>query len=367
MKSNLKVSVLVSTYNRLNSLKICLNNIKSQTYKNIEIIIINDCSDDGTKEFLNSLKDARLKIIHNTTNIVSKFGHTWVLKKALSISEGELIITKADDNYWIYKEFIEECVSKFDKHINLSKVIGNQVNYYYSNFVEKDIDQKKINKQINLKKNLGGGEAKDVYWHKNIMPDGFLNSEDYLNLFSNRPLDLNISTDGTLFNKKMFLESYTLEHKNVSKWQGGYELFIPSSFIGDIYFINKPSIFVEMQSTSMSFAKTQIEHMNDTIKSINNAFLNIEKIKLNNNLTIKKLSKIKKKMISNTVKAYWHHSIEIFEDNKLSLCTAENIKKYVSLSYGIRTLIKNKIFKFNIVTIILYLKSYINFKFLKTK
>jgi glycosyltransferase involved in cell wall biosynthesis len=363
LKSNLKVSVLVSTYNRLNSLKICLNNIKSQTYKNIEIIIINDCSDDGTEEFLNSLKDARLKIVHNTKNIVSKFGHTRVLKKALNISEGELIITKADDNYWIYKKFIEECVSKFNKHVNLSKVIGNQVNYYYSNFKEKDIDQKKINKQINLKKNIVGGG--DVYWHKNIMPNGFLSSEDYLNLLANRPLDLNISTDGTLFNKKMFLESYTLEHKNVSKWQGGYELFIPSSFVGDIYFINKPSIFVEMQSTSMSFAKTQIEHMNDTIKSINNAFLNIERIKLNKNLTIKKLLRIKKKMISNTVKAYWHHSIEIFKNNKLSLCTDENIKKYVSLSCGMRTLIKNKILKINIVTIILYVKSFINFKLLK--
>ena len=60
------VSVIITTYNRKNQLSLTLDSILKQTYKNIEIIIIDDYSTDGTKDLIESklLKlDNRIKYI----------------------------------------------------------------------------------------------------------------------------------------------------------------------------------------------------------------------------------------------------------------------------------------------------------------
>lgn len=354
MSNSKKVSVLLSTYNRLELLKICLKKINTQTYKNLEIIIVNDFSNDGTKEFLDNLTNEKIIIIHNKNNVVSKFGHMKIWQMMLAESTGELIINISDDDYWIYNEFIEECVLQFNKFHNLSKVIGNQVDYYYTNDFE-EFDKEIINNKII-------SEDPEIHWHKNIMPNGLISSKKYLNLYANRPLDINISTSGTMFNKKIFLESFTLQHQDVAKWQGGHELHIPSSFVGDIYFINKPCVLIGLKKNSLSFGNTQIDHLNDTIKSINNSFINLKKIKINKDLNIKDLIKIKKRMIFNAVKAYWFHSIEIFRKKELSLCTEGNIKKYVSLLSGIKILFKNKIFYLPLRVIIFYLITFVKYR-----
>lgn len=52
-----KVAVLVVTYNRLADLKIALQAIREQTYTNFDIIVVNNGSCDGTKEFLDLQDD----------------------------------------------------------------------------------------------------------------------------------------------------------------------------------------------------------------------------------------------------------------------------------------------------------------------
>jgi hypothetical protein len=83
----------------------------------------------------------------------------------------------------------------------------------------------------------------------------------------------------------MFLKSFTLQHQDVAKWQGQYELYIPSSCVGDIYFINKPCVLVGLKAGSLSFGNTQSDQLNDTIKSINNSFPELKELK--NGCTIK--------------------------------------------------------------------------------
>ena len=52
-----KIAALVVTYNRLEMLKECIAAIYSQTYKNIDIVVVNNGSTDGTKEYLDSNSD----------------------------------------------------------------------------------------------------------------------------------------------------------------------------------------------------------------------------------------------------------------------------------------------------------------------
>lgn len=51
---------MVATYNHKNYIVDCLNSIKNQTYKNLEIIISDDCSEDGTQKIIkNFIKQNR--------------------------------------------------------------------------------------------------------------------------------------------------------------------------------------------------------------------------------------------------------------------------------------------------------------------
>ena len=65
-----KISFVVPTHNRVEWLAPCLDSLLSQTEEDIEIIVVNDCSQDGTKEFLDDWysKFPKMKIIHNETN-----------------------------------------------------------------------------------------------------------------------------------------------------------------------------------------------------------------------------------------------------------------------------------------------------------
>jgi glycosyltransferase involved in cell wall biosynthesis len=63
--TNQSVSIIIPVYNIAPYLEHCLDSIISQTFKNLEIIIVNDCSTDGSGDIIKkySQKDNRLKII----------------------------------------------------------------------------------------------------------------------------------------------------------------------------------------------------------------------------------------------------------------------------------------------------------------
>ena len=94
-----KVTVIIPTYNRF---KYVLNTIKSvneQTHKNVEIIVVNDCSTE--KEYYEY--DWKNKIIHLEENTKKKFGYAcagYVRNKGIEIATGKYIAFCDDDDIW---------------------------------------------------------------------------------------------------------------------------------------------------------------------------------------------------------------------------------------------------------------------------
>lgn len=62
-------SIIVTAYNSGSYIKKTLEALLALDYPDYEIIIINDASTDGTEEYLNSLTDANIRVIHNERNL----------------------------------------------------------------------------------------------------------------------------------------------------------------------------------------------------------------------------------------------------------------------------------------------------------
>lgn len=58
------ITVLIPAYNSMPYLRSCIESVLSQSYRNIEVLVINDGSTDGTADYLDSIQDSRLRIIH---------------------------------------------------------------------------------------------------------------------------------------------------------------------------------------------------------------------------------------------------------------------------------------------------------------
>lgn len=90
------VSVIIPTYNRANYLKDSIQSVLSQTFKDFEIIIINNYSNDNTFEMVNSFNDNRIKIINYKNNGIIAKSRNW----GLMHSSGRYIAFLDDDDLW---------------------------------------------------------------------------------------------------------------------------------------------------------------------------------------------------------------------------------------------------------------------------
>lgn len=105
-----KVSIVIPVYNSSKHLEECINSVINQTYKNLEIIIVNDKSTDNSLSIINSFKDKRIKVI----NLKENSGVSIARNKGVEESTGELVCFLDSDDYWNLKK-IEKQV-KFIKN-----------------------------------------------------------------------------------------------------------------------------------------------------------------------------------------------------------------------------------------------------------
>jgi glycosyltransferase involved in cell wall biosynthesis len=141
MNTNL-VTVCITTHNRKELLPLTLNSILNQTYKNIEIIIVDDFSNDGTKELIENelLKlDDRIRFIRHEENKGLAAGRNTAVFNA----KGKYFTFCDDDDEWM-SNFVEEFVkesSKYDDNWCFScfNFTGNKNNYTFEGTLKQAI------------------------------------------------------------------------------------------------------------------------------------------------------------------------------------------------------------------------------------
>ncbi len=117
-----KVSVLVAVYNAEATLRKCIDSLLSQTYTNLDIICVDDASDDDSVNILEqyAARDVRVRVVHNNVNS----GAPHARNIALQYAQGELICFLDSDD-WFAADAIERCVKTFDQAPDVDCVLFN--------------------------------------------------------------------------------------------------------------------------------------------------------------------------------------------------------------------------------------------------
>lgn len=119
------VSVVIPCYNHEKYVEQSLNSVFNQTYKNIELIVVDDGSSDNSVAVVKRIKEK-----HDFTFITQEnMGVCKTLNKAISLSKGKYVAVLASDDYWD--------VTKIEKQVNCLEE-NNDSEFCFTQAVEFD-------------------------------------------------------------------------------------------------------------------------------------------------------------------------------------------------------------------------------------
>lgn len=102
-ESKPNVSVIIPTYNRADLVGRAIQSVLDQTYKDFELIVVDDASEDNTKEVVNDFDDSRIKFIRHKKNR----GGSAARNTGAENANGEYLAFLDSDDIW-YAGFIEK-------------------------------------------------------------------------------------------------------------------------------------------------------------------------------------------------------------------------------------------------------------------
>ena len=153
-------TVIIPTYNREHFLKRTIDSILSQTFKNFELIIVDDGSTDCTKELIAGYKDARIVYFYKENG-----GQNSAVNMGLQRARGEYIAFCDSDDTWM-PEKLEKCMKKYqeDKEV---KVV-----YTLTGIIKTVEDVQKIEAIRN--------DSCEGWCYKEVIEQGYLTSPSFL-------------------------------------------------------------------------------------------------------------------------------------------------------------------------------------------
>lgn len=181
INNKIKVSIVVPIYNSAVYLGKCIESIISQSYKNLEIILVDDGSTDNSLKIIKEYKknDNRIKFFHKENGGLSST-RNFGLKKAT----GEYIMFIDSDDY-IDNRMVELMLKKIiEKNVDICECgifVHNKDNTIVCNYDFLTID--KMTNQIDLVNSYADGIIIIAVWNKLFKLDAIKNIEFRLDCF----------------------------------------------------------------------------------------------------------------------------------------------------------------------------------------
>ena len=215
-KSTPLVSTIIPTYNHANYLNKSLQSVLNQTYDNLEVIVIDNNSNDNTVEVINKFKDPRIKYLK-----ISNYGIIASSRNmGIRASRGELIAFLDSDDWW-NKDKLKICIEYFNKEVDLVyhdlKIVSQKPSF----FARRKIQTRQLRKPVltdlllegNIIPNSSVVVRKEMLEKIGLIDESkeLVASEDY-----NTWLRISKFTDKFLYLPKS-LGYYFINNQNISK------------------------------------------------------------------------------------------------------------------------------------------------------
>lgn len=123
-----KVSVITPVYNAEKYLRSTIDSVLNQTYKNIEMILVDDCSTDNSAEIIKDIMEKHPEVIYFKQS--DNLGAGAARNKALEIACGQYVAFLDSDDLWIF--------NKIEKQICLMKESGSPFSYTAIEMIDED-------------------------------------------------------------------------------------------------------------------------------------------------------------------------------------------------------------------------------------
>lgn len=152
------VSILIPVYNAANVINRCIKSLLNQTYKNIEIIIVDDCSTDNSYEIIAKWSD-EVRNIFCYRNSENK-GCAATINNALSHAKGSIIAIVDNDDY-VENDYIEYLLNLMERTKADISICG-----WYSDNKEYRLNTKTLSTKDALDELLLDTTFRAYYWNK---------------------------------------------------------------------------------------------------------------------------------------------------------------------------------------------------------
>ncbi|MDH4944064.1 glycosyltransferase family 2 protein [Sulfurimonas sp. C5] len=106
----MKISIITVVWNNASTIKDAIDSVLSQTYNNIEYIIVDGLSTDGTVEIVKSYGDKITKLISEEDN-----GLYDAMNKGIKLATGDIVGILNSDDFYINEFVIEKIVKEFEE------------------------------------------------------------------------------------------------------------------------------------------------------------------------------------------------------------------------------------------------------------
>lgn len=215
------ISVIMPTYNRGYIISLAIDSILNQTYRNIELIIIDDCSNDNTEEIISKYHDKRLKYI----KLDKKNGANYARNIGLEKAKGKYISFQDSDDY--------SMPYRIEKEYNT--LLKENADLVFSSFYKA---------KTGYEKYASNGDYSSIKAH--IFPKRKIPSNNILNVL----LYQNVVTTQVLFGKKSIFEKVYFDN-NLSRFQD-WDLVIRIAKDYNIFHLDEPLLYMFIQNDSIT-------------------------------------------------------------------------------------------------------------------
>ena len=135
----MKASIILPTFNRAHILPKAINSVLNQSFKDFELLIIDDGSTDGTEEIVKGFNDKRIKYFKNKENL----GIQKSLNIGLKMAQGKYIARIDDDVEWVDKDKLKRQVEFLDNNpdyflVGTQAILERKKVVIHTNFPETD-------------------------------------------------------------------------------------------------------------------------------------------------------------------------------------------------------------------------------------